>query len=382
MAGLDQARFSSIDRPSTPPVFADEVRAWQCAAANASTAPIRINAAALEGQVVYFNASDIPHPSHGPLRAGQPAIPASIRLLIPLFLVTLAGAVVLAWRNVRFGRGDRRGACRLAIFVFILEMLQWWAGKGFLPRALFDARLLVTGLQTACFSSLAIWCYYLGLEPYVRRYWPHSLLSWSRALVGRWRDPLIGLEVLIGAAFGIAVVVAGQCEVLLTAWSGRSAAPLWLSGPDAELGRLVGFGHLIGMTALSLRIAISRAILFLMLMLLLRKIIRVPWLAALAFVLIAAVYTALNTQAASYSAWLICGLVAVAVAALLVRTGFLAVVVSLFVIRLLLTSPITTDVHAWHAGTGAAALVLIAGLLAFGTYAACKPRPGPRSASA
>src|SRR5262249_48993017 len=43
---------------------------------------------------------------------------------------------------------------------------------------------------------------YMAFEPYVRRFWPQLLIGWSRLLSGRVRDPMVGREVLVGAAAG------------------------------------------------------------------------------------------------------------------------------------------------------------------------------------
>ena len=45
---------------------------------------------------------------------------------------------------------------------------------------------------------------YMALEPYVRRRWPQSMIAWSRLLGGAVRDPVVGGNLLIGAAFGVA----------------------------------------------------------------------------------------------------------------------------------------------------------------------------------
>jgi serine/threonine-protein kinase len=379
-AGLDSGKFTAITRPNPPPVFADEIRSWESVHGDSTAGSIQVDGAALEGQVVYFNVSRIPPTGYGLRDVGTSAVMTSTRLLAPIFLVTMAGSLVLAWRNLRLGRGDRRAAFRLAVFMFGLEMLRWWSGRGFLPQYLFETHELLSGLRAASFIAVAIWFYYLALEPYVRKYWPHTLLSWSRVVVGRWRDQVLGRDVLLGTAFGIAIVVVGQCEVLISAWMGQSPPPLWLPGEDSELGRLVGFGYITSWIALALRIAVSRAMILLMLMLLLRKIIRIPWLAVVTFILIATTFYALNTHSTTLSAWLICGIIAIAVAALLVRAGLLSVLVALFVVRLLLSIPITIDLHAWYFSTSAVGLAMIAGLLAFGTYAAFKPGSNPRVA--
>ena len=50
------------------------------------------------------------------------------------------------------------------------------------------------------------WLIYISLEPYVRRWWPHTLISWARLLSGRVRDPLVGRDVLAGLLAGIGLV--------------------------------------------------------------------------------------------------------------------------------------------------------------------------------
>ncbi len=48
-----------------------------------------------------------------------------------------------------------------------------------------------------------LWLTYLGLEPYVRRTSPDSLIGWTRLIAGRWNDPHVGRDVLIGASAGL-----------------------------------------------------------------------------------------------------------------------------------------------------------------------------------
>jgi hypothetical protein len=49
--------------------------------------------------------------------------------------------------------------------------------------------------------------FYLALEPHVRRRWPTVLVAWSRVLSGRWRDPLVGRDVLASLAMGAAAAL-------------------------------------------------------------------------------------------------------------------------------------------------------------------------------
>ena len=55
-----------------------------------------------------------------------------------------------------------------------------------------------------------IWLLYMAFEPYVRRFWPTLLIGWTRLLSGQVRDPLVGRDILVGAA-------AGTIAALLTA---------------------------------------------------------------------------------------------------------------------------------------------------------------------
>jgi serine/threonine-protein kinase len=60
-----------------------------------------------------------------------------------------------------------------------------------------------------------LWLFYLALEPYVRRFWPRALISWTRLLSVGPGDPLVGRDLLYGAVWGVCVVVAiGASEFL------------------------------------------------------------------------------------------------------------------------------------------------------------------------
>jgi hypothetical protein len=45
-------------------------------------------------------------------------------------------------------------------------------------------------------TMLLLWIIYLALEPYLRRFWPHSLLGWSRLFAGRLRDARVGRDAM------------------------------------------------------------------------------------------------------------------------------------------------------------------------------------------
>ena len=93
--------------------------------------PVRLEAATLHGKPVYFRTIEptdrgLWSAEESPTIAFPAALSITILVLALTFIVLLiVGAVVLAVRSLRLGRGDRRGAIRVALAVFSLRMLQW-----------------------------------------------------------------------------------------------------------------------------------------------------------------------------------------------------------------------------------------------------------------
>ncbi len=183
-AGLDQSKWTPAQPMWTPPVDSDARAAWTGWLAERPNVPMRIEAAAYRGKPVYL---ELIGPWTRPERM-QPYEPtagerAGLVIGIVLFLSMLVVGVMLARRNLRLGRGDRRGAYRLAAFVFAAWTVAVFFGAHHVPSfaefPLF-VEFLVWGLGGSCF----IWVLYIALEPYVRRRWPATLVSWSRLLAG------------------------------------------------------------------------------------------------------------------------------------------------------------------------------------------------------
>src|SRR5262249_28483197 len=142
-------------------------------------------------------------PLTGSLRAA-----AAIGLTLVLGL--LAAGVLLARRNLRLGRSDRRGAYYMAMFILITQMLSWLLRADHVSD-FSGIALALRGLENALLSAVLVWLVYIALEPSVRRLWPDVLISWSRLLTGRLKDPLIGRDLLVGGASGVLVVLLLDC---------------------------------------------------------------------------------------------------------------------------------------------------------------------------
>src|SRR5262249_50778580 len=116
-AGLDPAHFKQAEPHLTPAMAFDSQAAWTGWSGSQPPGMLRIEAAAYRGRPVFFRV-------FGPwMRPGQPpgmpAAPLPLPGFVAFLIVFPAIAGFLAWRNARSGRGDRRGAFRLAAFVFV-----------------------------------------------------------------------------------------------------------------------------------------------------------------------------------------------------------------------------------------------------------------------
>jgi serine/threonine-protein kinase len=135
-------------------------------------------------------------------------------ILLFIFLLILIGATWLGRRNYVRGRGDRQGAFRLAVVVFVLQMMLWMCRSHFVP-SLDVIGTLVLAISTGLFLSALVLVLYLSLEPYVRRHWPQTIISWNRMLIGNFRDPLVGRDILYGTIFGLFLVLIYEIRQIL-----------------------------------------------------------------------------------------------------------------------------------------------------------------------
>ena len=122
---------------------------------------------------------------------------------IIMFLVFLF-STFLAARNLKAGRGDRRGAWRLATACFILGTAAWTCSLHWVVD-LTMVRFFATNASLGVADAALIWMLYIALEPAVRARWPHSIVTWSRVLAGRWQDAQVAAHTLYGALVGTVI---------------------------------------------------------------------------------------------------------------------------------------------------------------------------------
>jgi len=291
-ADLEPERFSAVEPSRTPPFYADARAAWEGTLAEAPETTLRIEAAAFRGRAVSFRMLGPWTRDRGAAAEHEPFELIGTIAFLSLFVSVLLGIGFLARRNLRNGRSDLRGAVRIGGYLFVVESLSRLAGGGFLfGPADFGERFAIR-LSRVVFLTAIVFMAYTGLEPYVRRLWPQTLISWSRLVAGRFRDPLIGRDLLIGAALGVVTRMLWVAHVLLPPVLGLSEEPLAVSAAHNAGSPAIALAELLTQAGGSVGIPM----LTLLVLVLLRLLFRNSWVAVGIFFAMATVVPTLGSE--------------------------------------------------------------------------------------
>jgi serine/threonine-protein kinase len=358
-AGLDQAQFQSA-QPIWNSLAGGDARAAWTGSWPGSSRPLRVEAASYRGKPVFFSLiGEWTKPQRQ--KVDEVTVAGRLRtiLMVVLLISMLLGASFFARRNYRQGRGDREGATRLAIVMFGLEILLWLC-RSHLLAGIETLGLFILAVSTALFISAVTWLLYMALEPWVRRNWPQTIISWSRLLSGKPRDPLVGRDMLFGVILGVVWMLIFQLRYLVMMRMG--AAP-GLYNTDY----LMGARQALGAWLYQIPSAILGSLEFFFLLLGLKKLLRKDWIAAVAFI---AIFTLLNSADSSYRAvTLPTQILVYAVAVLIVyRFGLVPLVCAIFTIDMLANVPFGGDFSAWYMSTSILALLSVVALAGWGFY--------------
>ena len=262
---------------------------------------------------------------------------ASEMLGTTLLCIIIAGAALLARQNTTLKRSDMRGAARLGAFVFAISVLQHLFSMYHLPKS-DELSLIGAAVSKGLMQGAFTWMLYLAVEPFVRRHWPQTIVSWSRALSGKLRDPLVGGDILIGVAFSLFWTLLFQVLFLVAEKQGDL--------PNASgLGEEYAVRYLVSGFLLQVASGIMFAFGIFFLMFLLRLVLRNNWLAALGFV---AIFCALRGLSQDIWALPFFFVVYLVLAFLLLRFGIVPLIVGVVVADCLLNAPLTLNFSSWY----------------------------------
>jgi hypothetical protein len=274
-AGLEQSKFQPAEPLWTSLATSDVRRAWT----RSTPRQQRVEAAALGGQPVFFAVIEPwTKPDRTPGTSDSNAGAVTWSVLGALLVVIIVASALLAAGNLRRKQGDRRGAFRLAAFIFCIQMALW-AARAHIRISFGTFGTFLVALATSVFYGVMMWIVYMALEPYARRRWPQTLISWSAVLIGRVRQAVVGRDVLIGCAAGAALMVLNGIS---QSWLRHTGGWPSLDSTDP----LVGARGALAMVFFVIPHAIREALFFFFLIFLFRALLRNQWTAGVAFALI------------------------------------------------------------------------------------------------
>jgi serine/threonine-protein kinase len=357
-AGLDMAAFELATPKWVPLFYADTRAAWEGPLPWQPGVTGRVEAASFQGRPVQFA---VIGPWTQPRRS-VPYVPSTSErvgqaLNVIFFMMLLCGAVVLGRWNIRAGRGDRKGAFRLALFMFVAGLITWLVRADHVSSFGAEWEQFVRASAVALFDAGLVWLLYIALEPFVRWRWADSIVGWTRLIGGGFRDPLVGRDILIGLVIGVGMVGIWRIRpVLETLFAATESVPaargfMALSGPGSLIAGLLD----------GQKNAIQSAMILLFFSFMGVGTMKVRWPAWLIFGSISVLMGFLMTPSTSLPARLLMSVAyAVCLTTLLMRFGVLAAIAALLVNSW--TSALTLDFSAWNAPQVTVLWLLLLGL--------------------
>jgi serine/threonine-protein kinase len=363
-AGLDKTSFVPASPKWLPPDSFDVRADWEGHLPDRPDLLLHVTAAAYHGVPVYFQ---LIAPWDEPWRgdpSSQSRMPASSDIFTLAWPLLMGGYLLVAGyfarRNVRRGRGDTKGALRLASFAILANCVYGFFVYHYVPQAEYISVQFILLGAPLLFALLA-WLGYIAVEPYGRQSWPKLMVSWQRLLNGHLRDPLVGRDVLLGIVAGSAM---STIFLGVGALSHNSAAlPV-----DSYFGQ--GILPSIGHCFLLLFAASFYALFYFALLSVMTGLLRRP---RFGLVAIALIMLLLNVQPTALDFTLTILFVFVFLA-VLTRIGLVAAAAFFFILLTLGTSPPLT-LDQWYAGRAMIALLAPLTLLVWGFYVSLGSQP-------
>jgi len=348
-AGLSIKDFNPADPIQNSSTGADRRYAWTGKDPEHPPVALRVEAASLEGEPLYYA---VLRPWE--LHPGEPgaAGPLAERLLQASgFLIrwlALAVAAVITIGNLRRRRADRRGALRVAMYVVLIDFVAVMLRARHGGLVVSEVYRLNAMIGYCLQAGLSCWVLYMALEPYLRRQWPHLLISLSRLVGGQVRDPLVGRDVLVGILCAVTAAIPFTLVMLTGQHFGITYPRGLLDKPMANVSLRETLGILLWYPFADSTFTSLLDLFVLVAALLLtrnRRGAAIAVFVGLEFLLTGGLVATGNTLAgATIAAIITAGLVFT-----LVRFGVLAMMAAICCGYVLLVFPLTFDLSAWYA---------------------------------
>jgi hypothetical protein len=286
-----------------------------------------------------------------------------------LGLLLLGTGIYFARRNLRQGRGDRRGAWLLALFYWISNMLRWLLEFHHVPDFGAELSSFFEAVGISIVAAGFLGTIYLALEPFIRRHIPELLIGWARVLEGRFHDPRVGRDVLIGACLGAFMASVAHLTNGLPSWLPLGTQTTIPSNPDPLTGGSLFLGYLLSAPMSAIVPGILALGYFFVLLVVLRRravaVIGLILILTLGF--LGGENFVLETAAAI--------LLGAAIAVVTVRYGLLAVAAGSLFSNLLLGSPLPLDFRTPYATQSAIAILVPLAIALYAFRIAIGSRP-------
>ncbi len=364
-AGIDPAGLQPSQPEWTPLGATDSRAAWTGQFPGRKNLPVRVEAAGFHGRAVYF---DLVWPWTKPSRTPAAQGLSSTLQLVTIVVFLIAAAAVARY-NWKAGRSDSRSAVRIGLYCAATSILTW-ALRAHHVASSDELGLAAEASGDAAFLFATIWLIYLALEPWVRRYWPQTMITWSRLMAGRWRDPLVGRDILFGSVCGVAYCLLIQ---------GYHLVSLHLGNPefaDFHVNNLMGARVSAGWIAQLLTNAVTAGPQLFLVLFVLRIVLRKQWLAAVTLVAIFALNDlARDDSSAIWASAIIRVLIYGILVMIMLRLGFFALMVTMFVVNTMLQLFLTPDFSAWYGQSSMIVVVLFCAFAFWGFRLSLAGRP-------
>jgi hypothetical protein len=280
-----------------------------------------------------------------------------------LWLLALGVAACLAWQHARQGHADWQGTWRVMTWVVGLAVLAWLCGS----RHSLDLGEEV--LAAFDWFTVIVFCgaigglTYLAVEPFARRWWPWSILTFRRLLDGRLTDLAIWADVLLGLAVGLGAVAIRQLCTLANHALGIAVSALNDFDPSQNLLDHFGVRYRFAVLVDALLLAVLQSLLVLTLVVILKRVVKSAVLAAVIVVITLAALAIVGRGLLSPIDWLARTLLLSIMAWLLLRYGLVAAIVGVATYYAVNNSPLTLDPSTWFAPAGLFIVLITAAAL-------------------